>query len=101
VLVAAADARRRFRAARLFHSCEFRWSRSQPAKRGRIDVYETTPREIILYFRSLAPKAEKTVVLQLRADLPGQFTGIASSAYLYYGDDHKWWVDPVKVAIAK
>jgi hypothetical protein len=77
------------------------WQLKELRENGVIDFYETTPREIILYFRSLAPKAEKTVVLQLRADLPGAFTGIASSAYLYYGDEHKWWVDPVKVAIAK
>jgi alpha-2-macroglobulin-like protein len=77
------------------------WQLKELRENGVIDFYETTPREIILYFRSLAPKAEKTIVLQLRADLPGEFTSIASSAYLYYGDDHKWWVDPVKVAIAK
>ncbi|MFT5128866.1 MAG: hypothetical protein ACI8W8_002485, partial [Rhodothermales bacterium] len=77
------------------------WQLKELRENGIVDFYETTPREVTLYFRSMAPKAEKTITLKLRADLPGEFTSIASSAYLYYGDDHKWWAAPIKVAIAK
>lgn len=37
--------------------------------------------------------------LDLIAFAPGEFTSQASSAYLYYTDEHKTWVNPVKVAV--
>ena len=54
---------------------------------------------MIVYFRSLAPKAEKTFTLHLRADVPGEFRGRAACAYLYYNPQAKHWNDALAVTV--
>ena len=68
-------------------------------KAGRIDFWETRPREITLYYRALAPNAEKTLDLELTAAIPGRYEGPASSAYLYYTDEHKDWAAPMALVV--
>ena len=68
-------------------------------EQGLVDAYETRPREVTLYFRGLAPEAEKRLALDLVAAIPGEFEGPATSAYLYYSDDRKAWAKPVRVRI--
>lgn len=68
-------------------------------KAGVIDYYETRAREVICYWRALAPNREVEVRLDLVAEIGGQYTGPASRAYLYYTDEHKQWCDPLKVEI--
>jgi hypothetical protein len=70
-------------------------------KQGKADFYETRNREVILYWRSLAPKQEVSLALNPVAEIPGSFTGPASRVYLYYTDDVKWWVDPLKIEIGR
>jgi hypothetical protein len=68
-------------------------------KKGTIDAYEVLGREVVLYWRTLAAEAKVDVPLSLIAAVPGTYTGPASRAYLYYTDEHKQWVDGVKVNI--
>ncbi|MFN2168146.1 MAG: hypothetical protein ACK2U9_18035, partial [Anaerolineae bacterium] len=68
-------------------------------KKGLIAFYETHPREVILYLRQLKPSQTLSLPLLLVATVPGTYTAPASSAYLYYTDEHKTWVPPVKVTI--
>ena len=75
------------------------WQLKELREKGVIDFYETTAREVIIYYRGLAPNAKKKVSLDLRADLPGTFTGIASSAYLYYNPRAKSWTQPLKIKV--
>jgi len=65
-----------------------------------IDFYETRPREVIVYFRSLGPGAVREIPLELMATVPGTFTSPASRAYLYYTNERKHWVAPSTVTIA-
>ena len=37
--------------------------------------------------------------IELLATVPGEYRAPASSTYLYYTDEHKTWVDGVKVTI--
>ena len=76
------------------------WQLKELREKGLVAFWETRPREVILYFRELAPSEVKTVGIDLVAQVPGEYTGPASSAYLYYGNDKKVWVDPLKVSIA-
>ena len=64
-----------------------------------IAAYEVIGREVVLYFRSLEPNAARRVPLSLVAAIPGTYTGPASRAYLYYGDEHKTWVPGFKVEV--
>ena len=77
------------------------WQLKELREDGVFDFYETTAREVILYYRSLAPGATKRVKLDLRADIPGRYTGIASCAYLYYNAGNKWWNAPLRMAVTR
>ena len=68
-------------------------------EQGVVAFYETRPREVTLYFRGMAPSEEKCLALDLVAEIPGDFEGPATSAYLYYTDDRKTWAPPLAVRI--
>jgi len=69
-------------------------------KAGTIDYFETKAREIIFYWRSLAPKKKISLKLDLMAAVPGKYSGPASRTYLYYTAEEKQWADPLEVEIA-
>lgn len=77
------------------------WQLEELRDKGRIDFYETREREVILYFRSMAPKADEELELELLAQVPGTYTAPASRAYLYYTDEHVQWVPPVEVTVSR
>ncbi len=68
-------------------------------KQGKIDFFETKGCEVVLYRRAMAPEEKSSFVLSLVAAIPGTYTGPASRAYLYYTDEDKVWVDPLKATI--
>jgi hypothetical protein len=68
-------------------------------KSGQIAAYEVTGRDVVLYWRDMAPREKKEIALSLLAAVPGVYTGPASRAYLYYTDEHKHWVPGAKVII--
>jgi hypothetical protein len=70
-------------------------------KAGVMDYYETRAREVILYWRGLAPKRHVALKLDLTAAVPGRYTGPASRAYLYYTPENKQWADPLAVEISR
>ena len=47
----------------------------------------------------MEPNGKVRVPLSLIAAVPGSYSGPASRAYLYYGDEDKVWVDGVKAQI--
>lgn len=69
-------------------------------KKGTVDAYEVIGRDVVLYWRGMEPRKSIRVPLSLVAAIPGTYTGPASRAYLYYGDEHKSWVPGVSVTIA-
>ncbi len=77
------------------------WQLKELREKGLISFYETRPREVILYFRDLAPGAEHDIPLDLVATVPGRYTGPASSAYLYYTADRRHWTEGLKVAVTR
>ncbi len=75
------------------------WQLKELKDKGLIDFYETRPREVILYWRAMAPSARKDVDLNLLAAVPGTYEGPASSTYLYYTAEDKAWAKPVGITI--
>ena len=69
-------------------------------EKGQIAYFETRGRELILYWRELAPEQKIALTLDLVCDVPGEYRGPASRGYLYYDADHKHWVEPLAVKIA-
>ena len=70
-------------------------------KAGKFDYYELRGREVIFYWRTIEPNAEKPVDFTVTATIPGKYTGPASRAYLYYTAEQKQWTEPLKVKIRK
>ncbi len=68
--------------------------------RPLVSAFEIRGRELILYWRDLAPEQKIEVPVDLICRVPGEYSGPASRAYLYYNADVKHWVEPLKVAIA-
>ena len=68
-------------------------------KAGKIAAYEVLGRDVVLYWRALKPEERVELPISLVAAVPGTYTGPASRAYLYYTDEHKHWVEGLKVEI--
>ena len=77
------------------------WQLKELRQKKIIDFYETREREVILYWRSLAPGARKEVPIDLMAQVPGRFVAPASSGYLYYTDEDKAWTAPLQVTVSR
>jgi hypothetical protein len=75
-------------------------SQENGTKPGRIGAFEVRGRELVLYWRDLAPDAVADLSLDVRALVPGAYRGPASRAYLYYDPDVKHWTAPLGATIA-
>jgi len=69
-------------------------------KGGVIDFYEILGRRVALYWRYMDPKAEKKILLDVVAAVPGTYSGPASNAFLYYTNEYNWWNEGLKVEIS-
>jgi anti-sigma factor RsiW len=78
---------------------EYKRLRNGGTEKGLIGAWETRGRELILYWRDLAPKQKIEVPIDLICRVPGEFHGPASRVYLYYNADLKHWVDPLGMVI--
>ncbi len=63
-------------------------------------AYEVRPRDVVLYFRGMASSGVVSLSLDVVAAFPGSYTGDASRAYAYYGDEHKAWAAGMHVDIS-
>lgn len=73
--------------------------RERGTKPGIVSAWELRGRELVLYWRDLAPDAKIEVGLDLVARLPGSYRGPAPRAYLYYNADNKFWSEPLAITI--
>jgi hypothetical protein len=72
-----------------------------PPAEGRplISYFELRGRELVLYWRDLAPDQKIEVPVDLICRVPGEYHGPASRAYLYYNADAKHWIEPLAMTI--
>lgn len=75
------------------------WQLKQLQAQGKVAYYEVYEGYVVFYFRELAPQSRKTIHLDLKAEVAGQYQAPASCAYLYYTSEHKNWQPGVKVSI--
>ena len=68
--------------------------------RPAISFWEVRGRELILYWRDLAPKQHIEVSLDLVCRFPGDYRGPASRAFLYYNPERTFWAQPLSMRIA-
>lgn len=67
--------------------------------RPRLAQWEVRGRELVLYWRDLAPRETVELSLDVEARVPGIYRGPASRAYLYYTPEHRTWIEPIRVTI--
>jgi hypothetical protein len=75
------------------------WQLKELREKGLVAFYETAPRQVNLYLREMKPSETLQIPLDLVAIAPGEYTAQASTAYLYYTDEHKVWVAGTQVRI--
>ncbi len=68
-------------------------------QRPLVSAFEIRGRELVLYWRDLAPDQKIDVPIDLICRVPGEYSGPASRAYLYYNADLKCWIEPLKISI--
>jgi len=67
------------------------WQLKELETKGAFDYYELMDGFIVFHFRKLNSNEEKTIHLDLKADIPGMFAAPASSVYLYYNNEVIDW----------
>ncbi|WP_294822266.1 TonB-dependent receptor plug domain-containing protein [uncultured Flavobacterium sp.] len=77
------------------------WQLRELVEKGVVDHYEIFGSELVLYFRQMGPEETRKITIDLKAQVPGRYQGIASSAYLYYNNEHKNWNDGLEVEITE
>jgi DNA-binding FrmR family transcriptional regulator len=67
--------------------------------RAKLSQWEVRGRDLVLYWRDMAPRETFNLSLDLEARVPGVYRGPAGRAYLYYTPEHRTWIEPVRVTI--
>ena len=65
----------------------------------QVDFYETRGNTVFFYFRQMAPGEVKKIRLNLLPVLKGSYALAASSAYLYYTAEKKFWSPGLQLVI--
>lgn len=75
------------------------WQLKELQEKKVFDFYEVTGNNVVCYYRQMKPGEVREINLDLKADIPGQYTAPASSAYLYYTAEYKDWVGLPQVTV--
>ncbi len=67
------------------------WQLKEMEEQAVFDYYELFDGYLVFYFRELGPSASKEINLDLKADIPGEYSAAASSAWLYYANEAVSW----------
>lgn len=70
------------------------WQLKELSEKESFDYYEIFEGDLVLYFRQFDAKESRTIQLDLKAEMPGTFEASASSAWLYYENEHVVWSKP-------
>lgn len=77
------------------------WQLKELIEKNIIDYYEIIESELVLYFREFNALETRKINIDVKAQVPGNYAGIASSAYLYYNNEHKNWNNGLLVEITE
>ncbi|MCP4441152.1 MAG: hypothetical protein GY810_19685 [Aureispira sp.] len=75
------------------------WQLKELEEKGVFNYYEVFDGYVVLHYDGVRAKQAKTVNLDLKADIPGQFEAPASSAFLYYHNEERVWSKPETITI--
>lgn len=66
---------------------------------GEFDFFEVFDNKLVLYFNEMQSLEKKKIILDLKAEIAGQFTAPPSCAYPYYDDQNTTWISGTRVNI--
>ncbi|MES2575210.1 MAG: TonB-dependent receptor plug domain-containing protein [Bacteroidota bacterium] len=75
------------------------WQLKELMEKNIIDYYEIFGNELVFYFRKIDAKETRKINMDLKAIVPGNYKGVASSAYLYYENEHKNWNKGIEIEV--
>jgi alpha-2-macroglobulin-like protein len=77
------------------------WQLKELQEKKMVDFYETVGNNVIFYYRQMKPNETKTINLDLKAEIGGEYEASASSAFLYYTNEFKTWAKPERVKVGR
>lgn len=75
------------------------WQLKELQESGVFDYYEVRGNYVIVYYSHLAAHDLKSINLDLKAEVAGNYRAPASTAYLYYTAEDKFWVRGNSISI--
>lgn len=75
------------------------WQLKQLSEENKVAYYEIFDNYLVLYWMGFAASETKTIQLDLKAEIPGQYTAKAGNTYLYYTPEHKHWNEGLGITI--
>jgi alpha-2-macroglobulin-like protein len=75
------------------------WQLKELQEKRVFDFYEIWGSYLVIYYRAMVANETKTIHLDLKAEVPGIYEAPASSAFLYYTNEYKHWVNGQRVTI--
>jgi TonB family protein len=75
------------------------WQLKELQEKEVFDFYEIRKNYIYFYYRGMLPSEAKTIHLDLKAEIPGEYEAPANCSYLYYTDEFKDWSGGEKIII--
>lgn len=75
------------------------WQLKEIMEQNKIAYYEIFDNYLVFYWMGFASKETKSIDLDLKAEIPGRYTGKSSNCYLYYTPEYKHWNDGLAVEV--
>ena len=75
------------------------WQLKEILEEEKVAYYEIFDNYLVFYWRELGPSETKIINLDLKAEVSGNYKAPASTVYLYYGDEEKYWLEGEEVVI--
>ncbi|MDR7210539.1 MG2 domain-containing protein [Flavobacterium piscis] len=75
------------------------WQLKELVEKNIIDYYEIFDSELVFYFRKFDSRETRKINIDLKAIISGKYKGVASSAYLYYENEHKNWNQGLEIEV--
>jgi len=75
------------------------WQLKELVEKNVIDYYEIFGNELVFYFRKLDANEIRKINIDFKGIVPGNYKGVASSAYLYYENEHKNWNSGIQIEV--
>ncbi|XLS29107.1 TonB-dependent receptor plug domain-containing protein [Flavobacteriaceae bacterium M23B6Z8] len=75
------------------------WQLKELVEEEKVAYYEIFGNQLVLYWRSMNPKENIKIPLDLKAEIAGNYKAPASTGYLYYEDEKKHWIEGNRIEI--